>query len=203
MPDRPRPPKPPAMLRLSTRPVEGPQREDEAPLIERAQAGDRAAFDGLVRMHFAEVHRLLLRLVGNHEDAEDLAQDCFVKAYRSLRFYRGEGRFAAWLGRIALHLARDHYRKQSSKSVDLPEEVPARERAEVGERELALEVSKAVDGLPANLRAALVLRVLEGKDYVEVGEMTGMKPATVRTQVMRARKRLMRTLSPWLGRKPR
>ena len=67
---------------------------DQARLLARARAGDRSAFDALVRAHFAEVYGLLHRLVGNHEDAEDLAQETFVRAYRSLEFFRiaGEGK---------------------------------------------------------------------------------------------------------------
>jgi len=179
-------------------------RASEARLLERASAGDRAAFDDLVRGHLGEVYRLIHRLVGNHEDAEDLAQDCFVKAYRSLRFYRGEGTFAAWLGRIAVHLARDHHRRRGRqlRTVALePTEVgqDAGATDELSRRELVRHVGEAVEDLPHNLRAALVLRVLEGRDYDDVARATGMKPGTVRTQVMKARKRLMSALRPWIG----
>jgi RNA polymerase sigma-70 factor, ECF subfamily len=179
----------------------------EARLVERASGGERGAFDALVRLHFAEVYGLLHRLVGNHEDAEDLAQDCFVKAYRSLRFYRGEGSFAAWLGRIAIHLARDHQRRRGRRGPVLPIDLVGEEpRAaapgpvtELSRRELMRRVGEAVEDLPFNLRTAIVLRVLEGRDYEDVARATGMKPGTVRTQVMKARKRLMRALGPWIG----
>ena len=179
-------------------------RVGEAELLVRASAGDRAAFDELVRHRFGEIYRLLHRLVGNHEDAEDLAQDCFVKAYRSLRFYRGEGTFAAWLARIAVHLARDHHRHRGRQlrtiALELAEVEPAaRPTEELTQRELVGLVGDAVEDLPSNLRAALVLRVLEGRDYEDVARATGMKRGTVRTQVMKARKRLMASLRPWLG----
>lgn len=180
----------------------------EARLLERAIGGERAAFDSLVRLHFSEVYRVVHRLVGNHEDAEDLAQDSFVKAYRSLRFYRGEGSFAAWLGRIAVHLARDHHRKRGRRGPVLPIDLMGEElkaaapgpSTEVSRRELVRRVGEAVEDLPYNLRTAIVLRVLEGRDYEDVARATGMKPGTVRTQVMKARKRLMRTLGPWIRR---
>lgn len=176
----------------------------EAELIKRASAGDRAAFDDLVRQHIKDTYRQLHRLVGNHEDAEDLTQDCFVKAYRSLRFYRGEGTFSAWLGRIAVHLARDHHRQRGRQlrtvALDRVEVEPAaRQTEELTQRELIRHVGQAVDDLPSSLRAALVLRVLEGRDYEDVARATGMKRGTVRTQVMKARKRLMAALRPWLG----
>ena len=176
----------------------------DARLLERASAGDRGAFDDLVRRHFAEVYGLIHRLVGNHEDAEDLAQDCFVKAYRSLDYYRGEGTFAAWLGRIAVHLARDHHRRRGRQlrtlALELTESEPAARRSgELTRKELVQKVGEAVAALPPNLRAALVLRVLEGRDYADVARATGMKPGTVRTQVVKARKQLMRALRPWIG----
>lgn len=193
------------MARVLTPMGTTPIPDTQAALVARAQEGDRGAFDELVRAHFTEVYRVVHRMVGNHEDAEDLAQDCFVKAYRSLRFYRGEGSFAAWLGRIALHLARDHHRRRGRQATTItldvaPHEPVARsESADIARRELLQHIGQAVEDLPHNLRAALVLRVLEGRDYDEVARATGMKPGTVRTQVMKARRRLMRALRPWLG----
>ena len=176
-------------------------------LVARARSGDRGAFDELVRGHFAEVYRVLFRTVGNHEDAEDLTQECFVRAYRSLRFYRGEGSFGAWLGRIALHLARDHHRARGRggqlvsglepTAFDPPARAPEPGRA-LTHKELVQKVGEAVAGLPHALRAAIVLRVLEGRDYEEVAEALDLRPGTVRTQVMKARRALMRALRPWL-----
>lgn len=194
----------------STVPMSSGQALDERPLVARARRGDRTAFDALVRGHFAGVYGVLFRLVGNHEDAEDLAQESFVRAYRSLRFFRGEGSFEAWLTRIAVHLARDHQRRRGrSPVVGLRVELvePAAPRpgpqGELTRRELVQRVGEAVASLPPNLRAALVLRVLEGRDYEEVARATGMRPGTVRTQVMKARRLLMRALKPWLERSAR
>lgn len=195
----------PAVKRMSEAPAD---QRLERRLVHRARGGDREAFDTLVRQHFAEVYGLLFRMVGNHEDAEDLAQETFVRAFRSLSFFREEGRLAAWLGRIALHLARDQHRRRargpfvpgldsSELETSGNEPEPARE---LSRRELVQRVGEAVAELPHNLRAALVLRVLEGRDYDEVAAATGMKPGTVRTQVMKARRLLMRTLRPWIER---
>jgi RNA polymerase sigma-70 factor (ECF subfamily) len=183
---------------------------EEQALIRRARSGDRAAFEELVRMHFTRIYAFLHRMIGNHEDAEDLAQDCFVRAWRSLEHYRGEGAFGTWLARIALHLAHDHHRAGAraadALSIDdvaleavgaslRAEDVDTAELATRGE--LAREIRRALDRLPDKLRAALVLRALEGRDYDEVAEITGVKTATARTHVMQARKLLVRWLAAW------
>ena len=142
-----------------------------------------------------------------------------MRGYRSLAFFRAEGRFAAWLGRIALHLARDHHRRRQRgpfvpgldpsdlEPSDLgtgdlgtgsAEPGPVRE---LTRKELVALLGEAVGDLPRNLRTALVMRVLEGREYEEVAEVTGMTPGTVRTQVMKARRLLLRAIGPWIGRR--
>jgi RNA polymerase sigma-70 factor (ECF subfamily) len=184
----------------------------EQDLVRRARAGDRAAFEDLVRLHFTRIYAFLHRMIGNHEDAEDLAQETFVRSWRSLEHYRGEAAFGTWLARIALHLAHDRQRKLGRETLAKPlesialETVGASPRAEeadtaeiAGRGELGREVVRALDRLPPKLRAALVLRAIEGRDYGEVSEITGVKPATARTRVMQARKLLSGWLGPWLA----
>jgi RNA polymerase sigma-70 factor (ECF subfamily) len=178
----------------------------EATLVRQARSGDRAAFDALVRRHFAAVYRMLHRLVGNHEDAEDLAQECFVRAWGALEWYDDRGDVSPWLRRIALHLARDHHRRRgrrpaaSAEGLEaLPDSSADGPQVELGRRELGARVRAGIEGLPERLRTAFVLRVLEGLEYDEVGRSTGVTPATARTHVMQARKRLLRWLAPWTG----
>lgn len=187
-------------IRLS----EGP---DEKSLIERARGADRDAFDQLVRLHYSRVHALAFRLLGNPEDAEDLAQECFVRAHRGLGVFRGEASFASWLRQIVVHLARDRYRRQGRRpdSQPLTEAIglasaggPAQEASQ---RELSRLLSEAVSRLPEPLRIALVLRTLEGLSYEEISKACGVTPATVRTQVMKARRALLRTLGPHMERR--
>ncbi len=179
---------------------------DDSTEIARARDGDRAAFDGLVRTYFPRVYSVLFRLLGNHEDAEDLAQECFVRAFAALRFYRGDGAFGGWLSRIAVHLARDHARagrERGARDIEAVE-LEGSERTpwqELSRRELAAELARSIGSLPEPLRVALVLRVLEGMDYVEVARITGLRPGTVRTQVMKARRLLARLLAPFFERR--
>ena len=174
-------------------------------LVERAKGGDRGAFDLLIREHFERVYRLLFRLVGNHEDAEDLAQECFVRAWKSLSWFRGDSAFTTWMHTIAVHVARDHHR---ARGVQRPEKRPVdelrRERdpaagpteSALG-RELVGRLQSSIDKLPERLKAVLVLRVLEGLDYAEIARITGVRPGTARVQMMKARRELSRLLGPW------
>lgn len=178
---------------------------DEQALVLRARAGDREAFDELVRLHFARVYAFLHRMIGSHEDAEDLAQESFVRAWRALPLYRSEAAFGTWVSRIALHLAQDHHRGAARRSrmerlEDDPHE-PSRPGAD-SRAELAREIAHALARLPPRLRAALVLRAVEGREYDEVAGITGVRPATARTHVMQARRLLLRWLAPWLPRDP-
>jgi RNA polymerase sigma-70 factor (ECF subfamily) len=144
-------------------------------------------------------------------DAEDLTQEAFVRALGALDVFRGDGTFGAWLLRIAVHVGRDHVRRKGRA----PERMALEELAGAAldvidvkagatpdaaptERELADRLAWAIDRLPVGLRAALVLRVLEGRGYDEVAAVLGVRPATARTQVMKARRALEELLGPWL-----
>jgi RNA polymerase sigma-70 factor (ECF subfamily) len=184
----------------------GPEVTPESDFVRRAREGDLAAFDALARAHFKRVYSFTHRLIGSHEDAEDLAQECFVRAWRALPHYREEAAFATWLCRIALHLAQDHRRAGARRAVAIPIEHGDRPSSEASpaealtRAELSQEVARALDRLPPRLRAALVLRAIEGREYDEVAEITGVKSATARTHVMQARRLLQRALSRWLSR---
>ena len=187
---------------------------EERALVERARAGDGAAFDQLVRAHFARVHSLLYRMVGNYEDAEDLAQECFVRSHGALSLYRGEGSFSTWLYRIALHLSRDHHRAAGRRAgalgFDVQEaaETAAVARAartgrgpadDAARRELCAELQAAIGRLPHRLRAAFVLRTFETLEYDAIARVLRITPGTARVHVMKARRLLLRRLEPWIG----
>ena len=178
----------------------------EAAWVERARAGEAEAFDQLVRLHFARIYSLLFRLVGNHEDAEDMAQDCFVKAQRSLGWYRGEASFGTWLYRIAVSLSRDHHRKRGRRMslLEAPGELaePAVRGGgpadETQRRELGLALREAIDALPHRLRAALVMRTQENLEYEEIARVLNITLHTARVHVMKARRRLERSMRAWI-----
>ncbi len=182
---------------------EGSGERAEARRIGAAQRGAPGAFDELVRDHYARVYACAFRLVGNHEDAEDLAQECFVRAHGALAWYRGQGSLSGWLRRIVVHLAHDRFRAAGRRPEDgaLPlerGELTAEPSSQAGAQELARVLDEALRRLPAHQRIPLVLRTLEGLDYEEIASVTGVTPATARTQVMKARRALRRLLAPYL-----
>lgn len=177
---------------------------EEVRRIAGARAGERGAQEELLRAHYARVHALAFRLLGNPEDAEDLAQECFVRAFRSLSFYRGEGSFAGWLRRILVHLAQDRYRAHGKRAepAPLPSELCGGREPHgfVEGRELRRVLADALQALSPTLRVALLLRTREELEYAEIAHLTGVTAETARTRVMKARKLLMRMLAPYLGR---
>ena len=171
-----------------------------------ARTGDREAYGRLVKAHFAGLYGLLFRLVGNPEDAEDICQEAFVKAWRNLNTLAEAAPLRPWLTRIGVHLFYDHLRKRGRgvPVVALDPLVQDPKGAEVEPldalvgREAQALLGEAIGRLPERFQVALVMRVVEGRDYDEVAEVVGLKPATVRTQVSQGRKLLMRLLEPWL-----
>lgn len=183
--------------------------EDRA-LVERFRAGDEAAFDALVRNNQNRVYGLLWRMLGNREDALDVAQDAFVRAYRGIDGFRAEARFSTWVYGIALNLARNRLRDRSRKGrdqgvsldsleADAPGTVPAattadgpRAAAEHGELVAALEA--CLEHLPETLRGAFALRVFEGLAYEEIADAMECPRGTVKSRLNDARRRLAECL---------
>jgi RNA polymerase sigma-70 factor (ECF subfamily) len=189
-------------LRFVARHPRNEMREIDAEvlLVGRARAGDRDAYDVLVRGHFERVYTLMFRMTKNHEDAEDLAQEAFVRAWGALASYREEASFSTWVQRIGVHLAIAHQKQKSRRGLDraLDDAAFLVETRETGSgNELAAAVSHALDELPPRLRAAIVLRSLEEREYEDMARILGVRPATARTHVMQARKLIMRWLAPW------
>ncbi len=182
----------------------------EPVLIERARAGDAAAYEELVRAHFARVFGLLVRLVHSPEDAEDLTQECFVRTWKSLELYRGDCAFSSWLYRIAVHLAMDHLRVRARRASHLNQAEQGLQLLELeqattpspseasGGRELSRAIAAALARLPERLRTSLVLRVFQGMEYEEIAKVTRVEPATSRLHVSQARALLWRKLSSFV-----
>jgi RNA polymerase sigma-70 factor (ECF subfamily) len=151
-------------------------------------------WDEVVREHADRVYRLAFRLSGNRADAEDLTQETFVRVFRSLADY-SPGTFEGWLHRITTNLFLDMVRRRQRIRFDaLPEDAPERlASAEAGperayeENNLDPEIQRALDALPPDFRAAVVLCDLEGLSYEEIAATLGIKVGTVRSRIHRGR----------------
>ena len=163
---------------------------DEGALIERARAGDTAAFRVLVGQHRERAYALALRLTGAPADAEEVAQDAFLKAWRALPGFRGEARFGTWLHRIVARLALDRRERLVERA---RRETPAAEAPEIVD--LAVpeaddpgpRLTRLLDRLPERARAAVVLYYYEDRSVAEVARTLGVPEGTVKTLLSRAR----------------
>jgi RNA polymerase sigma-70 factor (ECF subfamily) len=188
-------------------------RESDQLLVERVQAGDRRAFDLLVAKYQRRLMRVVLRLVHDHAEAEDVVQETFIKAFRSLRHFRGQSAFYSWLYRIGINTAKSYLIRQgrrapSSTGVGTEDaEVfdNADDLRDLNTPELALEskqiaysVNSAVEALPLQLKTVMVLREIEGMSYEEIAEVMACPIGTVRSRIFRAREIIAEKLRPML-----
>ena len=164
------------------------------PDVAALQAGDNRALDLLMKRHHAEVTRFIWRMTGNHRDAEELAQETFVRTFFQIQQYRPHSPFAAWLYRIARNLCIDYFRsraqRQKSQNIPLNEawNVPA--SAPTSQDEAAKLLQEAISDLPIHLREPLVLTALEGMSHEEAGRRLGISPKAVEVKCYRARDKL-------------
>ena len=167
--------------------------EEDAPLVRRATAGDLGAFEQLVERHREVVVRVAARMVGS-QDAEDVSQDAFLRAFHRLADFRGDAPFRSWLLRIAHNASLDHLARRRPEPVDpetfdASEESPQRppaERLEVRERIERLE--RKLHGLSPQHRVVLVLRDAEGLSYEEIADITATPLGSVKGRLHRARR---------------
>jgi len=175
--------------------------ERDERLAARAAAGDRSAFEALVTRHRKAVYRLCWSAAGNHADADDAAQETFLRVFRALPSYDPGRPFLPWLRRIAwncgLTVRRD---RQAGVPLVPGEEIPdpadpaeGPEDAASGNEEKR-RVAAAMADLPAELRTVLVLRAVEGLSYAEIAEAAGIPAGTVMSRLSRARERLVAAL---------
>lgn len=164
--------------------------EADLALITRLRQGDQSAFDTLVRRHQKDLFRLAYRMTRNAEDAKDLSQEAFLRAYRGLGSFDGRSSLSTWLYRITVNLCLSHLKQQRTAGEgNLPETVPdpspkALEELEV--RELSQAVAEAVTELPPQQRATLLLRVHHGLPYREIAEIMESSEGTVRANYFHA-----------------
>lgn len=181
-------------------------------LVRRAQRGERGAFDLLVLRYQHRVVKLVARLLRDPTEAEDVAQDAFVKAYRALGSFRGDSAFYTWLYRIAVNTARNSMASRQRRPLDYEADLNESEQAAVESRmrhgdtpeaaalsdEIHRTVNHAVEQLPEDLRTAIILREIEGLSYEEIAEAMDCPVGTVRSRIFRAREAIDRSLKPLL-----
>jgi RNA polymerase sigma-70 factor, ECF subfamily len=175
-------------------------------LISRAAGGDAAAFQALVERHRSMVYRVAYQFAGNHHDAEDIAQEVFIKVYRSLDRFRQDAQLSSWLYRIVMNACIDHRRRHSpagsapfgeeaeQKMLNTPEETPGpEERAYAGELGAVLET--AIADLPKGQRIVFIMRHHQGLKLCEIATALGLAEGTVKRQLHAAVHRLRQALS--------
>ena len=179
-------------------------REQELAVIRRVQRGDANAFEYLVAAYEKNVYNLALRMTGNPEDAEDMAQEAFLKAYSSLDSFRGDSKFSVWLYRIVSNVCLDFLRKQKKRqsfSLSMEDddgeegelELPDLRRLPEDELEKKLTrdaVQRGLAQLPEDARQILLLREIQGLSYEEIASALGIDLGTVKSRIFRARKKL-------------
>lgn len=165
-----------------------------ADLVKRAVAGDRRAFDDLYRSHVGAAHRLLTRLVGPVPERDDLIQQVFLEAFRSLPGFRGDAAFATWLHRIVVNIAYKHLRHQRRvRFEEIPEEMtsPAATPEQAARRQQELERAYAfLSAIKPKKRIAFVLRMVEGMSLDEIGALVGANAPAVGQRVKHAQREL-------------
>jgi RNA polymerase sigma-70 factor (ECF subfamily) len=189
-------------------------REIDQQLVERAQRGDKHAFELLVVKYQRRLGRLISRFVRNAAEAEDVTQEAFIKAYRALPAFRGDSAFYTWLYRIGINTAKNHLLAQGRRApTSTPfdaEEAEAFEDAsllhevatpenELMSKQVVAVVNASLQQLPEDLRTALTLREIEGLSYEEIAAVMNCPIGTVRSRIFRAREVVATNLRPLLG----
>ncbi len=188
------------------------ERSIDQALVERVQAGDKTAFDILVQKYQSKIIQLAYRYVHDQDEAMDIAQEAFIKAYKALGRFRGDSAFYTWIYRIAINTAKNYLvasnRRPPRADIDAVDaeqydgatglrEYATPERMLLSE-ELKETIAGAIESLPDDLRTAITLRELEGMSYEEIAQAMDCPIGTVRSRIFRARDAIDVKLRPLL-----
>ena len=181
---------------------------DDSDWVDLARSGDSDAFRELVLRHSHQVFATAYRITGREEDADDVVQETFLRAYKKLHLFDGRSKFSTWLHRITVNCSMDTIRKQSRlRAHESPEEVVGEHRLIATEPspdrvaasgEFGREVLKVLRSLTSTERTVFVLRHFEGYTSTEIGTMLDMKPGAIRNAVFRAVQKMRSSLEPMM-----
>lgn len=188
-------------------------KDEDFALVLRVQAGDKQAFNLLVSKYHRRVGRLLARMLKNHEDIEEVVQESFIKAYRAIATFRGESAFYTWIYRIAINSAKNLLIQQGRRPSTLNEVVEKEDEtfennhalstidtpeSLIQTKQIGTAVNEAIEALPEDLRAAILMREIEGLSYEEIAQSMGCPIGTVRSRIFRAREAIAAHIKPLL-----
>ena len=186
-------------------------READRLLVERAQRGEKHAFDLLVVKYQRKLARLLSRFIRNPAEVDDVAQDAFIKAYRALPSFRGDSAFYTWLYRIGINTAKNYLVSMGRRAPTVTDfDAEEAETFDDGDqlrdintpesmlmsKQVAETVNEAMESLPDELRTAIQLREIEGLSYEEIASIMNCPIGTVRSRIFRARDAIAAKLKP-------
>jgi RNA polymerase sigma-70 factor (ECF subfamily) len=190
-------------------------KEDDQILIEKALAGNQAAYRLLLRRHkdaihrmVDAIHRMVVRIVHNREEAQDLVQETFMKAFGSLSTYKCQYRFTTWLYRIAANSCIDYLRKRRLVSISLDQPLETKDgqvtievadwtynpEQDLAARQKSVSIDAAIDSLPKKYREVILYRHKQDKSYEEIAQILNIPVGTVKARIFRARELLKKKL---------
>ena len=186
-----------------------PEPKEIDPLIERCLEGDQSAWDAVVRLYWRKVFNIAYKFVGRHDEAEDLAQDVFLKLFRSLGTFDRRANFSTWLISVSRNLCIDHYRSVRKERETIDRDVDANELAPASgepgpmaaleQRDRVALLREAMAALPATLRTAVLLRDIQELSYQEIADRLRLPEGTVKSRINRGRTELARQIRKLRG----